>query len=140
MDARLLLAGLCGWLQFIACLIAAAALSLLPALGDRPGWLLIVAVPALSSAIMPLVAVLRPNVFAVGRLAFPLNVTLPVIHGALMVTVSLLMLTTKVGVMAVPARMSTFGAWTEPTLWLAAVATQIVVLSIAVRLRRRMDR
>ena len=140
MDSRLLLAALCGGLQFFACVATALLLGFLPAWSDRSAWLLVVALPALAAALLPLIALVRPDVFAVGSLAFPLNLTLPIVHGALMIAVAVLMFTMKVRMMAVPERLAVLGTWIEPKVWLVAVGMQVVVLSVGVGVRRRAGR
>jgi len=74
---------LCGAAFAVICLIMQGAKS--PAIGMVSPRALIVAtaLPAAASLLLLIVAIMAPGIYAVQRLAFPLNITLPLIHGSM---------------------------------------------------------
>lgn len=99
---------------------------------DTPrGWLLALAVPLSASAALPLLSSLFPSLVPDGRFRFPLNLTWPAVHGALLVAFAALYGTTGVGVVAVPEPLQGAVSWSQPGRWGVSVVVQIVVLTAA---------
>lgn len=107
---------------------------------DPRGWLLALAVPLSASASIPVLASFFPALLLDGRIRFPLNVTLPLVHGALLVAFAAIYGTTGVAVVAVPEPLQAAVSWAEPARWGPSVALQMLVLTLGVAAARRVRR
>ena len=104
--------------------------------GERSVIALVVAtsLPAAASLLLLLVALGVPGVYAIGKLSFPLNVTLPVIHGSIVFMLAEL---TKgsFGLERPPQQLEAAMQWDNLGFLGLAVLFQILILS-ALTLRR----
>ncbi len=94
-------------------------------------------VPVLAAMLMVGSALLVPNLFAPYRMAFPLNVTLPVVYGFLLVVSSSLMTHMPTALEQVPPLLAPVLGWQNPQLLLQVAAGQFVVMSLLALLSRK---
>jgi hypothetical protein len=94
------------------------------------GWrvlAILVSVPALASLILVVICSMVPGVLATGRLRFPLNITLPVIHTLLIVVCTKILLTTPNGAEIPPEAMRPIELWLR---W--GVLASVLILEFAI--------
>lgn len=94
-------------------------------------------VPILAAMLMVGSALIVPNLFAPYRLSFPLNVTLPVVYGFLLVVSSSLMTHMPTALEQVPPILAPVLGWQNPQLLLQVAAGQFVVMSLLVLMARK---
>ncbi|MBW7927311.1 MAG: hypothetical protein H3C58_04305 [Fimbriimonadaceae bacterium] len=92
--------------------------------------------PVLAAMLMVGSALIVPNLFAPYRLAFPLNVTLPVVYAVLLVVSSSLMTHMPTALEQVPPILAPVLGWQQPQILLQVAAGQFVVLSLLALLAR----
>lgn len=90
--------------------------------------------PAAASLLLLVVALLVPGVYAVGRLAFPLNLTLPVIHGSIVYMLAQLT-RGSFGLERPPAPLEPALAWGNPAFLGLCLVFQILLLSVLTAFR-----
>jgi hypothetical protein len=98
------------------------------------GLIVATSLPAAGSLLLLVIALLVPGVYAVGRLAFPLNITLPVIHGSIVYMLAEL---TKgsFGVERPPKQLEAALSWNNIGFLALCVIFQILLLSALAALR-----
>jgi hypothetical protein len=96
---------------------------------DLTGLVVATSLPAAASLLLLIAALLAPGIYAVRRLAFPLNVTLPLIHGSMIFMLAEL---TKgsFGMEQPPSKLMPALAWDSLPFLALSVAFQIVLLSL----------
>lgn len=104
--------------------------------GERSIVALVVAtsLPAAASLLLLVVALLIPGVFAVGKLAFPLNITLPVIHSSMVYMLAELT-RGSFGVLRPPQQLEAALRWDNIGFLGMCVVFQILLLSALVAMR-----
>jgi hypothetical protein len=90
--------------------------------------LLVVSFPAIAS-IGVVVAALIADVFPPGRLTFPVNLTGPAIHTALLILTMKLALTTPSALQALPSNLTPLGVWQHWQLLAACFLFEVSLLS-----------
>lgn len=91
-------------------------------------------VPAAASLLLAIAGGLVPSIFAVGKIVFPLNCTLPILHGALMLMVVSLA-RSSFGFQRPPDPLMPAMIWGNTTFLVIAVLAQFFVLTSVVLLR-----
>lgn len=96
---------------------------------DLTALVVATSLPAAASLLLLIAALLAPGIYAVRRLAFPLNVTLPLIHGSIIFMLAEL---TKgsFGMEQPPSKLMPALAWDSLPFLALAVVFQIVLLSL----------
>lgn len=97
-------------------------------------YIAVLSVPAAASLLLNVLGIIVPGVFAVGRIAFPLNITLPLVHGALCILVAELS-RSAFGITAVPPRLQAALKWGDLRFVFFAALGQFVVLTLLTLLR-----
>ena len=115
---------------------AAFAVITLYLMGERSVLALVVAtsLPAAASLLLLLVALFLPGVYAVGKLAFPLNITLPVIHCSMIYMLAELT-RGSFGVLRPPQQLEAALRWDSLGFLGMCLIFQILLLSALVALR-----
>ena len=98
----------------------------------EPGSTLVVmALPISATLLFLLVAFLVPSLTATQRLAFPLNVTLPLVFGAMTVVSVVLWTTTGSALFQVPGVLRLAETWSHPFSLVVVAAAQGIALTLA---------
>jgi len=115
---------------------AAFAVITLYLTGERSVLALVVAtsLPAAASLLLLLVALFIPGVYAVGRFAFPLNITLPVIHCSMIYMLAELT-RGSFGVLRPPQQLEAALRWDSLGFLMMCLVFQILLLSALVAMR-----
>lgn len=91
-------------------------------------------IPALASMALLGLGLTVPSLFAVRRVAFPLNLTLPLIHGAL-ITMFMELMNSGLGLIRLPESLQGAMVWANPRMIVISVVAQFIVLSALTLLR-----
>src|SRR5262249_26987041 len=104
--------------------------------GERSIVALVVAtsLPAAASLLLLVVGLLIPGVYAVGKLAFPLNITLPIIHSSMVFMLAELT-RGSFGVLRPPQQLEAALRWDNIGFLGMCVIFQILLLSALVAMR-----
>ena len=104
--------------------------------GERSVVALVVAtsLPAAASLLLLVVALLIPGVYAVGKLAFPLNITLPIIHSSMVYMLAELT-RGSFGVLRPPPQLEAALRWDNIGFLGMCVIFQILLLSALIAMR-----
>ena len=94
------------------------------------GYWMVVGVPATAAALFVAVSLAIPNLFASGKLSFPLQFTLPVTFCALLLVSAVLWSTPAVGLLANQEVVKYAQVWELPGELLLVGASQIIGISI----------
>ena len=117
------------------CGAAFSAMSLLRQHVDNPvSFIVATSIPAAASLLLLLVALVVPALYAVNRLKFPLNVTLPLVHGSLVYMLAVLT-RSSFGLEKPPTPLIPALLWADYRFLAPAVLGQIFVLTIVVGLK-----
>ncbi|HVL39086.1 MAG TPA: hypothetical protein VM328_06815 [Fimbriimonadaceae bacterium] len=137
-----------GWLSLPNC--CAALLFLSSAIGlliytVREGYLghlptlLCLGVAASAALLMKVASIFVPDLFAVGRLQFPLYLTLPIVYHALLLTVLVLIASSQSSIQQLPRDVEVVFVWWRPdVLGSSLVAGVLILLSAGLLSRRRL--
>lgn len=90
--------------------------------------------PAAASLLMLVAALVVPGIYAVRRLAFPLNLTLPLVHGSLVFMLAELT-RGSFGMESMPPIFRSALLWGEPAFVSLAVVLQVFVLSMLILIK-----
>jgi hypothetical protein len=86
-------------------------------------------IPALASMLLLGLGSVVTGIFATGRLGFPLNFTLPLIHGSLMAA-SVELIRTGLGLIRLPGPLEATMLWANPRMIVVSVVAQFIVISV----------
>jgi hypothetical protein len=122
------------------CGAAFSAMSLLRQhVGNPVSFIVATSIPAAASLLLLLVALLVPALYAVNRLKFPLNVTLPLVHGSLVYMLAVLTRSSfgleKPPTPLIPALLWAALLWADYRFLAPAILGQIFVLTIVIGLK-----
>ena len=122
----------CGLLLFLGS--AAVGMYWLSRSGPLEGvpLLMTAAVPACASLILVGLSMLVPTLFAVNGMRFPLNVTLPLVHTALIFMALVLFTSSKASIQRLPEPFEVVLLWSETRALATSLAAGIVLLSLVV--------
>jgi hypothetical protein len=93
-------------------------------------------IPAAASLLLLFVALVVPGLYAVKRLQFPLNFTLPLVHGSLVYMLATLT-RSSFGLEKPPTPLIPALLWADARFLAPAILGQIVVLSLLIGLKGR---
>ena len=98
--------------------------------GERSPISLVVAtsLPAAASLLLLVIALLVPSIYAVGRMAFPLNITLPVIHSSIVFMLAQLT-RGSFGVEKPPSQLDGAMSWANIGFLVICLVFQILLLT-----------
>lgn len=93
-------------------------------------YLTVIALAAAAALLFVFIALVVPGLLAVGRIAFPLNLTLPLVYGLLLLTLHHLWLASwGGGVLALPEAARRADVWSRPSLIGLVMLVQFAALT-----------
>lgn len=93
-------------------------------------------VPAITTALFMCISAAVPELYAVGRLRFPITVTLPLIYGVTLWMSMILMSRVGLSITKVPDRLTAITIWSSPVLLGLTVLAGVLCLSLVGTLAR----
>lgn len=96
---------------------------------DFRGTAIVIAVPAISSLALVVLTAILPGMLAPGRVAYPLNLTMPIVHAALMLVTIRLLLSGWSGVQTVPPIVRLIFGWLEVKIFVLMLVLNCLSLS-----------
>jgi hypothetical protein len=100
-------------------------------------YLVVLAVPFTAMAMLLGLALAVPSLTEIGRLAFPINLTFPLVFNALMLLAVTLWTQSSGSLVATHEILRPAKVWAEPAMLGASLAGQVVLLSLATVLVRK---
>ena len=108
--------------------------------GRESSYLLVMLFPGVALAFYCVVAAMIPNLLSIGRLRWPLTLTLPIVYGALLQLTLALGLQGHNPIVRQSLMIPAGWYWQEPTVMVDLAVSQIFVLSAWAMLFSRSDR
>lgn len=96
---------------------------------DFRGTAIVIAVPAIASLALVALTAILPGLLAPGRVAFPLNLTMPIVHAALMLVTIRLLLSGWNGVQTIPPIVRLIFGWLEVKIFVLMLVLNCLSLS-----------
>lgn len=86
-------------------------------------------IPCVSTILFLCISMAVPELYAVGRLRFPLTLTLPVVYSAILATSTALLTRVGLSITKVPDRFEAINLWSNPWLLLWTTLAGVLCLS-----------
>lgn len=86
-------------------------------------------VPVIASLMFVCISVSVPDLYAVGKLRFPINVTLPCVYVSILILTLILISRVGPSIMRVPEKLNAINIWSDGWVLMATLVTGIVCLS-----------